>query len=148
MKITPWVENYILYGVTTMRQHGRTYDLFKVDIYNISENLDSSTKPHFHKTAFHFFFQILMYVYTERNEIIILVWTYWFHHYRQTSNISRTKSQKLNVARLVLQLSLPNSLQLDVKSRTKMYLEKHWQAMLQLHLSDQQFYCVLIWVLY
>ena len=42
----------------------------------------------------------------------------WSFH--QTSNISRTKSQNLNVSHLVLQLSLPNQLQLGVKSRMKM----------------------------
>ena len=41
-------------------------------------------------------------------------------HYRQTSNISSTKSQNLNVSHLVLQLSLPNPLKPGVKSRMKM----------------------------
>ena len=36
------------------------------------------------------------------------------------SNIRRTKSQNLNVSRLVLELSLPNPLKPDVKSRMKM----------------------------
>ena len=41
--------------------------------------------------------------------------------YRKVSNVSRTKSQKdLNDARLVLQLSLPDSLKLGVKSGMKM----------------------------
>ena len=40
--------------------------------------------------------------------------------YSQTSNISRTKSQKLNVFRLVLQLPFPNPLRPAVKSRMKM----------------------------
>ena len=40
--------------------------------------------------------------------------------YHQTSNISRIKSQNLNVSRLVLQLSLPNPLKPGVKSRMKM----------------------------
>ena len=40
--------------------------------------------------------------------------------YRQTSNISSTKSHHLNVSRLVLQLSMPNPLKPDVKSRMKM----------------------------
>ena len=40
--------------------------------------------------------------------------------YGQTSNISRTKSQHLNDSRLVLQLSLPNQLKPNVKSRMKM----------------------------
>ena len=39
--------------------------------------------------------------------------------YRQTSNIRRTKSQNLNVSRLVLQLSLPSTLK-PVTSRMKM----------------------------
>ena len=43
--------------------------------------------------------------------------------YRQTSNISRTKSPNLNVSRLVLQLSLPKPLKPAVKSRMKMQLE-------------------------
>ena len=40
--------------------------------------------------------------------------------YRKISNISRTKSQNLNVSRLVLQLSLPNPMKPGVKSRMKM----------------------------
>ena len=44
--------------------------------------------------------------------------------YHQTSNISHTKSQHLNVSRLVLQLSLPNLLKPGVTSRMKMYLEQ------------------------
>ena len=53
---------------------------------------------------------------------------------RQTSYIG-TKSHNLNVPRLVLQLSRPNSLRPGVKSIMKM-------AMLQLNLSDQQLYCL------
>ena len=41
-------------------------------------------------------------------------------HYGQTSNKRRTKTQNLNVYRLVLQLSLPYSLKPGVKSRMKM----------------------------
>ena len=40
--------------------------------------------------------------------------------YHQISNISGTKSQNLNVCRLVLQLSLHNLLKPGVKSRMKM----------------------------
>ena len=40
--------------------------------------------------------------------------------YRQVSNISHTKSQHLKDSRTVLQLSLPNPLKPDVKSRMKM----------------------------
>ena len=40
-------------------------------------------------------------------------------HYRQTSNISGTKSQNWNVSRLVLQLFFANPLKPDVKSRIK-----------------------------
>ena len=68
--------------------------------------------------------------------------------YRQISNIRRTKSQTLNVSCLVLQLSLPNPLKPGIKSRKKMLLEQLRQAMLQLHLSDQQFYCLPGCVLY
>ena len=40
--------------------------------------------------------------------------------YGQTSDISRTKTHKLYVARLVLKLSLPNPMKPDVKPRMKM----------------------------
>ena len=68
--------------------------------------------------------------------------------YRQVSNIRRTKSQHLKDSCTVSRLSLPNPLKPDVKSRMKMELEQHRQAMLQLHLSDRQFYCLLTCVLY
>ena len=67
---------------------------------------------------------------------------------RKISNIRRTKSPNLNVSRLVLQLSLPNPMKPDVRSRMKMQLEQRRQAMLQLHLSDRQFYCPLRYDLY
>ena len=60
--------------------------------------------------------------------------------YRKISNIRCTKSQNLND--LFLPLSLSNPLKSGVKSRMKMLLEQRRQAMLQLHLSDQQFYCL------
>ena len=63
----------------------------------------------------------------------------WVSHYRQVSNIRRTKSQNLNVSCLVLQLSLHNLLKPGVYSRMKMKLEQRRQTMLQLHLSYQQF---------
>ena len=66
----------------------------------------------------------------------VLVYTY-----RKSSSISLTKSQHLNVPRLVLQLLLPGLLKAGVKSGMKMYLEH--QRQLQLHLSDQQIYCLL-----
>ena len=44
----------------------------------------------------------------------------WYSDYRQTSNISGTKSQNLNVSGLVLQLSLHNLLKQGVKSRMNM----------------------------
>ena len=68
--------------------------------------------------------------------------------YSQTSNISRTKSQNLNVYRLVLQLSLPNSSKPGVQWRMKMLLEHRPQAMLQLHLISQQCNYLLRCVLY
>ena len=40
--------------------------------------------------------------------------------YRQTCNISHTKSENLDISRLVLQLVLPNPLKSGVKSRMKM----------------------------
>ena len=52
--------------------------------------------------------------------IIIIEWKYTKSTYRQVSNISRTKSQHLKDSRTVLQLSLPNPLKPDVKSRMKM----------------------------
>ena len=77
---------------------------------------------------------------------IILVELYCI--YRKTSNISNTKSQNLNVSRLVLPLSFPNPLKAGVKSRMKMSLEQRQQAMLQLHLSDQHVYCLIRYALY
>ena len=68
--------------------------------------------------------------------------------YCQTSNISHTEFPNLNVSRLVLQLSLTNPFIPGVKSRRKMYLEQRRQAMLQLHLTDQQFYCLQRCILY
>ena len=63
--------------------------------------------------------------------------------YGQISNIRHTSSQTLHVSRLVLQLSLPNPLNPGIKSGMKMDLEQRRQAMLQLHLIEQQFYCLL-----
>ena len=63
----------------------------------------------------------------------------------QTSAI--IKSRHLNLFRLVLQLSSCNVLKPGVKWRM-MLLKQHRQVMLQLHLSDHQFYCLLRWVLY
>ena len=59
--------------------------------------------------------------------------------YRQVYNIRRTKYQHLQGSRTVLRLPLPNPLKPDVQSRMKMCR----QAMLRLHLSDRQFYCLL-----
>ena len=64
-------------------------------------------------------------------------------YYRQISNIRCTRSQNSNVSGLVLQLSWCNLLKPGVKSRMKMLLEQNRQVMLHLHLSDQQFFCVL-----
>ena len=63
--------------------------------------------------------------------------------YRKTSSISRTKFQNLNVSCILMQLSWLNSLKPGVKLIMKMLLEQRRQAMLQLHLSYQQFYCLL-----
>ena len=68
--------------------------------------------------------------------------------YRQVSNLTRTKSQHKKDFRTVLRLSLPNPLKPDAKSRMKMQLEQRRQAMLQLHLNDWQFYCLLRCTLY
>ena len=51
-----------------------------------------------------------------------------------------TKSQHLNVSRLILQLSLRNPPKPNVKLRMKMQLKQCRKALLQLRLSDQQFY--------
>ena len=77
-----------------------------------------------------------------------ILWVMPYVTYRQVFNIRRTKSQHLKDSRTVLRLSLPNPLKPDVKSRTKMQLEQRRQAMLQLYLSDRQFYCQLRCVLY
>ena len=64
--------------------------------------------------------------------------------HRKMSDISRTKLQNLNDSGLVLHLSLPSSLKPGVRARMKMQLS----ALLQLHLSDQQFHCQLRYGLY
>ena len=58
--------------------------------------------------------------------------------HRQIFDIRRIKFQNSNVCRLASQLSLCDLLQPGVKLRMKMYLEQRRQAMLQLHLNDQQ----------
>ena len=68
--------------------------------------------------------------------------------YCQVFNIRLTKSQQFKDSHTVLRLSLPNLLKPDVKSRMKMQLELRRQAMLHLHLSDGQFYCLLMCALY
>ena len=62
--------------------------------------------------------------------------------YRQTADISVTESQNLNVSRPVLQLYLHNPLNPRIKTRMKIQMEQFRQALLQLNLSDQQFYCL------
>ena len=60
------------------------------------------------------------------------------HHmprtYHQVSNIIGTKSQNLSHLAVVFAQY--------IKVEKKMYLEQRRQMMLQLHLSDQQFYCL------
>ena len=51
-----------------------------------------------------------------------------YRHYRQTSTISCTKSQSLNVSRLVMELPLPTPLKPGVKLIMKMWLEQRRQA--------------------
>ena len=70
------------------------------------------------------------------------------YDYRKIFNVSRTNFQTLNDSCLILKLSLSNPWKSCVKSRMKMYLEQRRQAMLQLHLSDQQFHCQSRCVLY
>ena len=65
------------------------------------------------------------------------------YEFHKISNISCTISQNSNDFRLVLHLFLSNPLKPGVKSRMKIYLEQHRQAMLQLHLSDQSFNCLI-----
>ena len=59
-------------------------------------------------------------------------------NYRKIYNIKTHQIPIFND--FYLQLSLPNPLKPGVKSRMKMYLGQRQQAMLQLHLSDQQFF--------
>ena len=66
-----------------------------------------------------------------------------FWYYRKTSSISRTKSQNSNASCILFQLSWLHPLKPGVKLRMKMQLEQRRQAMLQLHLSYQHFYCLL-----
>ena len=63
--------------------------------------------------------------------------------YLQISHFRCTKSQNLNVSHLISSRPCLNLLMPCVKSRMKMQLEQCRQAMLQLHLNDQQFYCLL-----
>ena len=56
------------------------------------------------------------------------------HTVKHLIKLSHSKSQNLDVSRLVLQLFLPNPLKPGVKPRTKMWLE-----LPQLHLSDHHF---------
>ena len=81
---------------------------------------------------------------------IFLCWHSWntniqllIENYRHFPNIRRNKFQTLNVSCLVLQLSLPNPLKPGVKPGIKMQLEQRRQTMIQLHLNDQQFHCLL-----
>ena len=73
----------------------------------------------------------------------VWVWVWACLGYRKIFNISGTESPNLNVSCLVLQLSWPNPMKPGVKSRMKMLLEQPRQAMLQLHPSDRQFYCLI-----
>ena len=54
--------------------------------------------------------------------VVVLVWMLCCVRptYRQTANISSTKTRNVNISRLVL-LSLPNPLKPDVKSRLKIF---------------------------
>ena len=81
------------------------------------------------------------------HELLLPVLICWFG-YCQISNTRHTKSKNLNISRFILQLSLPNPLKLGVGSKIRMQSERCWQAMLQLHLSDQSFYCLLRCILY
>ena len=81
--------------------------------------------------------------YSSKNSSQISVKTAENYQYHKIFNISRTKSKNLSDCRLVLQLPLANPLKPGVELRMKMSLKQRWQAMLQLHLSDQQFYCQL-----
>ena len=69
-------------------------------------------------------------------------------YYCKISNISGTKSENLNDSGLILQLFLPNPLKPGVKSKMKMQLGQRRQAMLQLHISDQQFNSLIMCTLY
>ena len=53
-------------------------------------------------------------------EVGIFKWNHGMYKSREFSSISCTKSQNLNIARLVLQLSLPNPSKPDRKSRMRM----------------------------
>ena len=61
--------------------------------------------------------------------------------YCEISNISHTKSKTLNVSCLILQLTL-------LSQEWRCSFKQCQQAMLQLHLSDKQFYCLLMCTLY
>ena len=48
------------------------------------------------------------------------MYVYFLFPYPQTFDIKQTKYQNLNISHLILQLSLPNPMKPDVKSRMKM----------------------------
>ena len=93
----------------------------------------------------------------------------WKHQYCQTSNTSQIKSQNLNDFHLVLHLSLPNLLKpglsrewrcswssadkrcsnyIWVVNNLIAYKDEPYIRDLTVHLSDQQFYCLLRCILY
>ena len=63
--------------------------------------------------------------------------------YRQNSDISRIKSTNLMFVVSSCGCLCPINMKPRVKSRMKMQLEQRRQAMLQLHLINRQFHCLL-----
>ena len=81
---------------------------------------------------------------------VLCLWSvlhgFGYHKCRQNFNIRQSKFQNWNVSSLALQLSC--TIHLSQMSRMKMQLEQRPQPMPWLHLSDEQFYCLLRCILH
>ena len=72
------------------------------------------------------------------------LWTHQpFRKYYQISNISHTTFQNLNVSRPILHVCPIHSSQVSIQELRCSWSREHGRAMLQLHLSDQQVYCLI-----
>ena len=99
------------YSSGLLRWQWRSYDIVPVP----SEKAWS-----LHVNTSHQFTESFDMTTTKQTKNISIFYGIYWQTYRKISNIRRTKSQTLNVSRLVLQLSLPNPMKPGVKSKMKM----------------------------